>query len=387
MHEVSRHQAAHLPATDFDVHGIVGVRLLQATNADVARVERQLGPMRRPLTRQPDITVRFVDEVQTGDLRWVEFGRTGFTGRDFFVLEDGRPARIDFETVGTPGFEIVCQRGMRRVPLLMAFVTLTALQRRHVALHASAFVHDGTGILVTGWAKGGKTEALLAFAAHGATYVGDEWILLSEDGARMHGIPEFIRVQDWHVNALPTLRRHVPLTERMLFRGIRWMDGVHGRLPQGRVGRMFPLRLLGRAMPALRRQLNIQLDPARLFDDARSFTASPDKVFFMTSHSGTGTSVERIHAQEVCDRMVASLRYEYLPLTQAYLAYQFAFPHRRSQLLDRCTALQTGLLSGALARKEAYIVRHPYPCDLPALFAAMAPACVSAAITHQEDVR
>src|SRR5207247_1046267 len=100
-------------------------------------------------------------------------------------------ARVDFRQIGGR-CEIVSQSGLGPVPLLIGIVTVTALGKSFVPLHGSAFVHNATGIIVTGWAKGGKTEALLAFAEHGARYVGDEWILLSSDGRKVYGVPEHI---------------------------------------------------------------------------------------------------------------------------------------------------------------------------------------------------
>src|SRR5690606_24759170 len=63
------------------------------------------------------------------------------------------------------------------------------------------------------------------------------------------------------------------------------------------------------------------------------------------------------------------------PLIAAYLGYRFAFPERRSELLETAPAVQAEALSSALAGKEAWMVSHPYPCDLGALFDAMAPVC------------
>ena len=373
---------------DFDLHGVVGIRLVDPSPSDMTVVRRQLGLLERPLARDPDVVVRFVDALPTPGLRFVEFGRTGFTDDGFFVLQSRKRAarvRIAFDRVGDC-CEIVCQRGLRSVPLLMAIVTLTALKRDCVPLHASAFVHEGTGVLVTGWAKGGKTEALLAFAARGAEYVGDEWILLTRDGRRMYGIPEFIRLQDWHLRQLPAVQRKVGRSHRLLFQAIRGVDRLHGAVPAGRLARSFPMKMLAEALPALRRQLNVQLDPADVFPGGpRSFAATPEKVFLMVGHDEPTIRVDGIDPQEVARRMVASNCYEQQPLLTTYLAYQFAFPGRRNTFIDRAPALQAEILASALAGKEAFTVRHPYPCDLGALFEAMAPACTVTGATVPRD--
>lgn len=373
-----------LPAdtVDFDLHGVFGLRLVGASASDTATVARQIGPPQGALHRAPDVVVRFVDELPVNGLRWVEHGRTGFTDDGFYVLQSGkRTARVKIalDQIGGP-CEIVCQRGLRSIPLLMAVVTLTALGHGCVPLHASAFVHRGAGVLVTGWAKGGKTEALLAFAAHGAEYVGDEWILLTADG-RMLGVAEAMRVQDWHLDQLPRLRRLVPAGRRLLFKGIRQLDRLHRHLPRGRLGRLFPHALLGDALPALRRQLNVQLDPLEIFRPSRDRCAAAiDRVFFMVSHDAPDIRVDRADPLEIASRMAASVSYEQLPVVSAYLAHRFAFPSRRNELLESAAATQSERLARVLGGKDAYIVRHPYPCDLQALFEAMA-HCRSAAPT------
>ena len=84
------------------------------------------------------------------------------------------------------------------IPLLISIINLTALKKhRCVPIHASAFVYKGTGVVVTGWIKSGKSEALLAFSQHGATYVGGEWVLLDPDGETMYGLPGTFRMWDW----------------------------------------------------------------------------------------------------------------------------------------------------------------------------------------------
>ena len=48
---------------DYDLHGLAGIRLIDASAGDVAAVTRQLGPIQASLTREPDIIIRFVDRL------------------------------------------------------------------------------------------------------------------------------------------------------------------------------------------------------------------------------------------------------------------------------------------------------------------------------------
>src|SRR5207247_6057089 len=56
---------------DYDVHGLVGIRLVDPSPTDAAAVARQLGPLESPLSRKPDIIVRFVKHLPTARLRYL----------------------------------------------------------------------------------------------------------------------------------------------------------------------------------------------------------------------------------------------------------------------------------------------------------------------------
>ena len=82
------------PTVDFDLHGLVGVRLIGATQREVNAVGRQLGPIQRPLNRDPDITIRFVDRLTTSSpLRYLGVDDAAFTDDAFLVLRSKHKAR------------------------------------------------------------------------------------------------------------------------------------------------------------------------------------------------------------------------------------------------------------------------------------------------------
>ncbi|MCG3154437.1 MAG: hypothetical protein DKINENOH_01031 [bacterium] len=365
---------------DYDIHGLVGVRLLQPTAAEAAAVARQLGPLQAPLQRKPDLTIRFVDHLPTPGLRLLGLEKNGYTRDGFFILRSSKKkakVRLDFAQIGGP-CEIVCERGVATVPLLLAMVNLTALQKDCVALHASAFVYQETGIIVTGWAKGGKTEALLAFAQHGARYVGDEWILLRGDGREMYGVPENIRLWDWHLDLLPELRRRVKREHLLRFKAIHALDRLQHKLPQRRS--LLPVKYLREAMPALKRQLNVTLPAATIFGErCGPFSARPEKIFLVASHDLPETRVEPVSPQEIAARMSASIQYELLPFMEHYLAFAFAFPERRNAFIEQAPLRQAEILGRALAGMEAYVAWHPYPFSFDDLYLQMKPFCAKGA--------
>ena len=359
---------------DFDIHGVVGVRLLDAAERNVEAVRRQLGPLERPLDRDPDVVVRFVDRLpSSGTLRSVGL-ESGHSAEDFFVLQGKHKAairvRIPFEKLADPvdPGEIVCERSLPAVPLLVPIVNLTALCRGSLPLHSSGFQWQGIGVVCTGWSKGGKTETLLAFMERNALYVGDEWMFL-RDGT-MCGIPESMHVWDWHFDSLIELRRRIgrrrqamlKLGRSFVNRAVRMRPAARGR------------SLLRRASHVVEKQLHVRCPPHALFGPDRCTGRVPfDKVILTGVHDQPEVITHPVPAQEVIDRMQFSLEDEMERLLAWYRKFRFAFPARANPRLDDYRESIRAALQRELEGRECYELLHPYPVELPLLYEAVAP--------------
>ncbi len=354
---------------DYDLHGIVGVRLVDASPADGAVVSRQLGPIESPLVREPELVVRFVDRLPThGRLRLLGRDESGFTDDAFYVLRSkhttGVRVRIPFGEIGGR-CELVCERGVPAVPWLIPIVNLTALARGVVPLHAAAFNYNGSGVVVTGWSKGGKTETLLAFMARGAQYVGDEWVYISGDGRRACGIPEPIRLWDWHLSELPEFRARVRLKSRLRLKVLGMLRATcsHGTSP-----------LFAKASQLIQRQCGVDVAPERLFGaSTKPATANFDQLFFVASHESPEIRVEPIDPQDAARRMSFSLAYERREFMALYRMFRFAFPNVENKWIDQAEEIERERLLRAFEDKPAYVVFHPYPVSIPALADAIEP--------------
>ena len=360
---------------DFDLHGLCGVRLIDAYPGDARAVQRQLGPLQNTLDREPDITIRFVDRaVDPASLRYMGAREVGWTDDGFFVLRSKKTpvvVRIPMEDVGGR-CEIVAEHGLPAVPFLIAILNLTVLGNGALPLHAAAFELDGVGTLVTGWSKGGKTELLMAAARAGARYIGDEWVYLTTDG-RMVGIPEPIRLWDWHLKQLPEVRSTLGLTDRAKLRGIPAVRGVERAMP-GRIRRSAPGRTVRRAMPILEDQLRVDLAPETLFGTIGDMQGRLDRILFVVSAAGADTTLEPIDPAAVAERMVASLMYERREFLALWQQARFAHPGIRNEHIETFEARQRDLLQDIFAGRPACLVTHPYPVDIHALFEAVRPA-------------
>jgi len=360
---------------DFDLHGIVGIRLLNATDRDIAAVKKQLGPIQSSLTREPDIIISFVDQIQhRSSVRYLGVDEVGFTDDAFLVFRGKHKARIKtqipFDKIGMEQCQIICESGLPAVPLLMPIINLTALSKGTIPLHATSFNYNGKGVVVTGWSKGGKTEMLLAYAANGAEYVGDEWIYLSPDGECMFGIPEPIRIWYWHLQAMPFYKERVNRNTMFRLQTLNLFVKILEKLAKPGAKSISALsRLMGSTARLLNQQLYVQLPPEKLIGQtAKGLTGRPETIFFVGSHAEPDLTVQPMNPQEIAEKMVFSLQEERKEFMSYYLKYRFAFPNRINSFIDHAAEIQHDLLSKVLAGKKAYALFHPYPVSISSLF-------------------
>jgi hypothetical protein len=364
---------------DYDLHGIVGIRLVDAKPADVAIITEQIGSIQSPLSREPDIIIRFTDRLPTSSrVRYLGLNDAGFTDDAFLILRSKHKTharvRIPFEQIGGR-CEIVCERGLAAVPLLIAVINLTALGKGFLPLHASAITYRDKGVIATGWSKGGKTELLLAFMSNGARHVGDEWLYISPDGSQMFGIPEPMRVWDWQLDDLPKYRALLSRGKRAKLRALKLAVRVMDWLADRRISRKSALmRMVSRVAGVLKLQLNVQVPPPKLFGaDACPFTGTPDILFFVASHETPDMLIEPMDSREIARRMLFSLQEEQKELLSYYWKFRFAFPDKSNGIIDNIEALQQEKLEQMLSGKKAYAFYHPYPVYIPSIFEAIDP--------------
>ena len=370
----------NIETCDFDLHGIVGIRLVGAKPGDVAAVRRQLGLIQTTLARDPDIIIRFVNQLRVSPIHYIGVEDAGFTDDAFLILrgkyEASIKVQIPFDRIGSSRCEIVCESGVPAVPLLIAIINLTALSKGYLPLHASALLYNDTGILLTGWSKGGKTETLLAFAANGARYVGDEWIYLSSDGQRMYGIPEPTRIWYWHLQEMKQYQAMVKRSDLLRLRALHLLAKTLESFEHGPVRQIGFLRLTKRMTALVKRQLYVQLPPEKLFGQkADVVDVRPEKIFFVVSHDRSEVTVRSVDPKEIAERIVFSLQEERMEFMSYYFKYRFAFPACANSLIDNVEEVERKLALGVVAGKEAYAIDHPYPFAISSIFDTIRPYC------------
>jgi hypothetical protein len=351
---------------------------VDARPRDVAAVERQLGPLRARLDREPDIVIRFVDRLPMhGTLRYLGDRDVGFTDDSYVILRGRFQADVGvampIDRIGGP-CEIVCEHGLPAVPLLIQIVVLTALWNGFIPLHACAFIHADRGVLVTGWAKGGKSETLLAFGARGATYVGDEWVFLDPGDRRMYGLPEPMRVWDWQLASMPSIKERVPRSDRARLTATRIAvrgAGLTAAAPV--VGRSGVGRLARRGGALLANQLSVQVPPEQLLPGTTfAGSAHLDHAVLVMSHQADSIDIDAIEPDGVARRATESFAFELADLMAHRRRFRFAFGDRPMPFLDGFEERHRTALAEAMVGVPALSVSHPYPLEIPRLYDALA---------------
>jgi hypothetical protein len=357
---------------DFLLPEIARLRLIDATPGDVAAVQRQLGLARVPSEGEADLAVRFVNTFpHHAAMRILGNWEAGYSDDAFWILRGthGFPiaVQIPMERVGTP-CELQCRHSIPALPLLGTLVNLLALAKGFLPLHASAFEFEGEPVLVTGWTKGGKTEALLGFGDQGASYLGDEWIYIDPSNQTLRGVPQPIHLWDWHLDS-ERYRRCLNWSQRIKLASLRrfqeWTEPFAGwKSPAAKVSQ----RLAG----WFQKSRHVRVTPQQLFGDRIRATAEfPQQLFFMASHASAEIDVQPMAAEEIAARMAISLEEEFTGLVACYRQFRFAFPERTNPLIEQLPALLRRRLADAFRGRQGLVVWHPYPVAPRRLFQAM----------------
>lgn len=364
---------------DFNIHDLVGIRLIDPSPKDVRAVERHLGLSPARIPGAPAMTIRFVDRIHSSEpLRYLGREDVAFTSDAFVVLRSHSLARartrLAMDRIGET-CELTCEQGLPAIPLLRPLLNVVMLARGIVPVHAAAFRHEGRGVLVTGWSHGSKTGTLLAFMAAGAEFVGDEWIYLSESRDRMYGLPDHLEARPWYLRELPNYRRQVSAGDRLRTGMTSGIANLLGPLvPRSELSNSLGSKLIRRTHQALLDQQSICLRPEPLFGaEACALESQLDLVIVAVSHETPEFDISPTSVEEVADRMAASFIHEQASLLSCYHKHLFAFPDRRNDLLDQLERVYLRQAIVALAGKTAYTMIHPYPVSVEGLRSAVQP--------------
>ena len=345
----------------FDLHGRVRLDLVDPPAAAVEQVRLETGLIASPPGRDAAaLTVRFdlrVDEPA----RWV--GRdAAFTGERFLLGAPGERTAFPVAAI-TGDATIECEPAVQQVPHLLTLLNLAMARAGALPLHAGAVTLGGRTIVITGWAHGGKTSALLGLMGLGGTFVADEWCYVCPDGEVL-GLAHPISLSSAQLSQLPHLRGALSRKQRL---------------------RLATTRQLNRSA-ALRRaadwRTGVDVPPALLFPPDRiEPTGRLDVLVLIECSDHPQPAARRLPGAEAALRLRAVLKAERAELAADIARLDYAFPGAATGLLeaveDREARLVDAALRPAAGSREpdgtpAWLVTHPCPADVAELASCIA---------------
>jgi hypothetical protein len=303
-------------------------------------------------------------------VKWIDPGSIGFGDEGLFLYtgesEGGANGCLTLEEPG-PRWGLRCRAGEGSVPLLVPLVDLAVSGKGAFALHASAFTYRNSGVAVAGWARSGKTTALLAFMAQGAAYIGDDRVYLAAEEHRIYGLAQPLALRATHLAEVPGLARTVGRRGRS--RLSLWAALERTANKAARIESLggLPRRVAGVASDA-----SVSVSPQHLFEEC-PFQGRLDKAFLAIAHDSPDVQLEAVDPRYLAKRLLFSIRAERLPLWRLYHAFRFAFPDQAATFGEEAEDAETERLAGALEGTETYALYHPFPAPVQGIHDALAP--------------
>ncbi len=371
---------------DYNIYDRLGLRLVDPS-PDLAKLAvRQMDPIRpNALPGMPDVSITAIREGapettyrlgDAGDRQECAFSNSGFC-----ILNGGKMLFIPFEAIGgSCDIRYVPGVALRRAFLnyVRPILQLSLLSRGSLAVHSAAVSHKGKGILLAGWAESGKTEAMLGFLHNGASFVSDKWTIVTEGGSSVLNFPTPITVRGWMLKQLPELGENLKPLELWRARIATYATSLSQRVRK--LSNVEATRLLDNLVNLGSR---VSVTPDRLFGSrngsAFAGRMTPEAplvaMFLLMTTNSSQICVRPVRAEEAARRLSDCAEYERRGLLNLYTKFRYAFPDRRSAVIEESRQLEAEMLTTALASKEVFIVETPFPFDPLAIYAAISPFC------------
>jgi len=371
---------------DYDIHGVLGLRLVDPSPPLARLVARQLDPWRpSSLASAPDVSISRLAPAHSGAGRY-RLGDAGdsqeceFTASEFILRKGSMAVSIPFASIGS-GCDIRWSGsgGLRR--LLIDYVRpslqIALLAKDRLALHSAAVSYQGKGILLAGWAESGKTEAMLGFLQGGAAFVSDKWTIVDGDGSSVRHFPTPITVRNWMIDLVPGLRERLKGTELVRARAAGLVTSVLQAEPLSRA----PLTTGVKGLAELAGR--VSLTPSQLLgrngDAGGKWPSAPSAplecLFLLVTSGEDRIAVREAQIDKVASRLADCAAYERRAFFGLYQRFKYAFPDRRNRLIDEAREVESRTLAQALASKRVFLVEVPFPFDPSALYRAIEPFC------------
>jgi hypothetical protein len=370
---------------DYDIHGLLGVRLIDPAASLTRAAARQLNPLRpSTLGYEPDVSITHFAGFERA--RGYKLGDAGdgqecwFNESEFAFVSGDTEISIPFASVGQ-SLTIRCTPNSNMRKLFIDYVRpslqISLLRKGALGLHSAAVSYNGKGILLAGWAESGKTESMMGFLQAGANFVSDKWTIVNGKGPSILHFPTPITVRHWMIDLIPGLRDRLKVGERLRGRAAGFAGSLLATGASGRV----PVLRQAKGLAGLGGRISVT--PSQLFGDnegehsrwGMSPSAPLDRLFLLMTTGEERITVQPADTREAARRLADCAAYERRAFLGLYQRFKYAFPGRRNQLVEEAGDRETELLTKALDSKQVFAVHVPFPFNPRALHEAIGPFC------------
>src|SRR3989442_4342590 len=371
---------------DYDIHGVLGLRLIDPTPSLARLVARQLDPWRpSPLASEPDVSISRLRTVSSRGNRY-RLGDAGdsqeceFSDSEFILRKGAMSLSLPFSSVGE-GCVIGWSGGSGMRRLLIDYVRpalqISLLPKGSLALHSAAVAYEGKGILLAGWAESGKTEAMLGFLQAGAAFVSDKWTIVDGDGSTIRHFPTPITVRNWMIDLIPGLQDRLKGMELLRARAA----GLATSVLRVEALTRAPLTTEAKGLAELAGRVSVT--PSHLLgtntDGGSRWQATPSAplecLFLLVTSGEDRIAVREADVPEGASRLADLRGNERRAFFGLYQRFRYAYPGRRNRLIEEAREAESRTLAKALESKRVFVVEAPFPFDPSALYRAIQPFC------------
>jgi hypothetical protein len=284
--------------------------------------------------KDADITVEFINDI-SADSQSIRVRPPVACDEKgvFFHDHNYRVLRVDIEKVGIANFRVTCDVGFNKhffVVIMEYLIHHLILESGHYFCHASAFIYEGKVILCPAWRHVGKTNILLAFMNEGAQYLGDDWVIVNQEGLIM-SMPKRLNLLFYNFREYPELCNHLDEDFKLLFNFVNRAEAGLYELDDSTLG-------------MLTEKARLRISPFEIFKQEYNGKAVEiDYVFLLRRKMHSKPNVNEISLGDLAIATTSIIEFEQSHFHLYYLAYK-AHNCSDNKYLEKYQANLSGLI-------------------------------------------
>jgi hypothetical protein len=337
-------------------------------------IEKEFGFFKTNTNKETDLQIEFAHDIPKPTIKI--FPYYGILNSLFYLYINGVPLVIPFYDY--PNRIIVDERLLPESlidDVIEPLILLGLIPKGHTFLHASAVEKNGEALVFSAWPHTGKTNSLIYFMKNSNekwSFLANEYCLISNKGEVLP-YPRLIRIFGYNIDEYPEL-----------------LDEIYSNAPLRKVRYKMKhafenmiLRRTPKIEPSNKLEyiLYYGLELLKNFVGTE-ITCKPEdlqwnigkksmltKLFLMIKYTGNKLKMRRIRDKKGLSlKLAANVLWEKEFIRTHYLAYLFAAPSYKNQVIEDYLRLQQEIIHNALQAVECYEIMLPQNASHNSMF-------------------